>query len=214
MLALNIAVVGNAVLIAQRGQLVFVAGDEALVAALERAEWWAQIGGDTARPARLTRYDGWLEFEREMQTARINQRQLDLWLPPCHPYARKFVCLQAEDAPASRAAPPDFAGLTEPSAELRFLARLDTTDARVLALFRAVEARASDTPIFYLNAVPVIQAGVSDSVIPAPFPRVGQEYGLRLTGLANIFAAAAYNDNVRVPASMARIPNTDPYPAY
>lgn len=210
LLALNITALGSGDTIAQRGQLAFIAADEAVVAALQCASWWAQADGGAIRPARLRRYEGWLEFEREMQTARINQRQLDLWLPPCHPYTRKFVCLQLADAEFSPGTPPDFAGLADPDANLRFLARLESTDARTLSLFHAMEARTLETPLFHLNAVPVVQTGVSDSVIPAPFPRVGQEYGLRLSGLANVFAAVAYNDNTRVPASMTRVAGTDP----
>lgn len=202
----------NAAAILERGQLAFVAGDETLLAALESATWWAQIGTGENRPARLTRYEGFLAFEREMQTARLNQRQLDFWLPPCHPYARKIICLQSDAGTDRRDTPP--VPNAPPTADgLRFTACLPLAKP---ANRRAAQQFAAfpDSSRFLLNPVPIVQTAVADSIIPAPFPRVGQEYGLRLSGLPNIFAAVTYNDNSVVPASMQRLPSSDPRAKY
>ncbi len=202
----------NSVSLLERGQLAFVAGNESLLGVLQSANWWVQIGTGENRPARLTRYEGFLAFEREMQTARLNQRQLDFWLPPCHPYARKIICLQSDGGADRRDTPPV---PSAPSATdgLRFTARLPLATP---AVRRAAQEFAAlpDSSRLLLNPIPLAQTAVVDSIIPAPFPRIGQEYGLRLSGLPNIFAAVTYNDNSVVPASMQRLPSHDPRAKY
>jgi hypothetical protein len=202
--------------ILQRGQLAFVAGEEAFVNALQAGTWWVQIPGQPVRAASMARYDGYMAFEREMQTARANQRHLDLWLPPFYPYARKIIHLglapsggKSGDAPVLDWLPPLRTGF-------RFVAFLSRPDRRSLAALRGVENQPGrgSQPLARLNPVPVVQTAVDDSTFYPPFPRAGSEYAVRMTGTQDIYAAVCYNDNVAVPASMYRLPSNDPLSPY
>jgi hypothetical protein len=195
----------------QRGQLAFIAAPEEVVAAMEAGAWWVQTRDQEYRRARLQRYDGYMAFEREMQTARMNQRQLDLWLPAFYPYSRKVVCLGlAVGEDADTGVRPDFGWLPDLRGGFRFVGMLRSPDRQVQAALRREEARRGGHALVHLNAVPVVQAAALDSTIPAPFPRVGTEYALRTDGVPGIFAAVAYSDNVTVPTSLFRVPANDP----
>lgn len=195
-----------------RGQLAFVAAPDEVVSALARGRWWVQTAGGDPQPAVCARYDGYLLFEREMQAARVNQRQLDLWLPPCHPYSRKIVCLRLATEEEAQAA----AGGERPEMDAPDPARA-VPSFRFTGVLPKMEPDAAEflqpetaSSLFYLNAVPVLQTAMTDHLFYAPFPRVGDEYALRITGLPNLFAAVAYNDGVSVPASMRSVPSNDP----
>jgi len=200
---------GHTDFILRRGQLAFVAAPEETLAAMERGAWWVLTPGARWRPARLTRHDGGMEFEREMQTARMSQRHLDLWLPPFHPYGRKMVCLQlAEDADAGP--PPPGLGPVgrDLSTGFRFAGFVPDADPASAAL-RALDTGGGGDPFVLLNAIPVIQSVMTDHIFYPPFPRVGQEYALRVSGVSGIFAAVVLNAGLATPASLTRLPSLD-----
>ena len=194
----------------RRGQLLFAAIPEDLLATLADGSWWVLLpDGKGYRRARLTRHDGYLAFEREMQAARLNQRHLDLWLPAFHPYSRKIVCLSLEEGGAESEA-PDLGGIGRTlSSGFRFVGRLRPQSERQRRALSGLR-RAPSTPLVYLNAVPVVQTALADSLFYPPFRRVGEHYALRLNGVPNLFAAVAEHDGAAVPVSVARLPSTDP----
>ena len=197
----------------RRGQLLCAAVSEDMIATLDSGDWWAMLPGDQEyRRARLTRHDGYLAFEREMQTARLNQRNLDLWLPAFHPYARKMVCLRLDERADSGGEAPNLSwlgrGLTS---GFRFVGRMrpkSRSQQRALTGLREQSRRAS-TPLFHLNAVPVVQTALADSLFYSPFQRVGEQYAVRTKGVSGLFAAVAQHDGVAVPVSVARLPSTE-----
>jgi len=175
---------------------------------METAEWWVQTADGKTRPARMRRYAGYMAFEREMATVRMNQRQMDFWLPPCHPYVRKIVCLElarGEDASAGEV-PYFLEWMDAVRSGFRFVGALVRPDGGVAAAIRA-----GGGPFHVdLNAVPVLQTAVQESIFYPPFPRLGSQYAQRLSGASDIFAAVAHSDNVAIPASMFRVPTNDP----
>jgi len=194
-----------------RGQLAFVAAPESVLEALERGSWWA-LTPDGTRALSLTRYAGYMEFEREIQTARMNQRHLDLWLPPFYPYSRKIVCLRYSESVLP--APPEIERLGQiPKAGFRCVGFLAAPGQRSAAALRTLTASRREGPAFSLNPVPVVQAALADTVFYPPFPRVGQEHALRMTGVPQLFAASVKQDGRAVPASLVRLPSPDPLAA-
>ncbi len=194
----------------ERGQLAFVAAREEFIAALEACEWWVQTPNSAPRRAQVTRYAGYLAFEREMQTARLNQRQLDFWLPPCHPYARKIVRFRLLSEGGAEAAPDFLNWSGEVRAGFRLTGRLPNAGRRATT---ALRAESGTRNLFHLNPIPVIQTAMEEGIFFPPFPRFGSEYALRMSGLRDIFAAVVYNDDTAVPATLFRIPSNDPQAA-
>jgi hypothetical protein len=198
--------------ILERGQLAFLGVPEEVLEALDRAAWWVLTPEDGFRAAQFTRFDGYMAFEREMQTARMNQRHLDLWLPPFHPYGRKMVRLGRAE---SDAPPP---GLLLERQHLdrrldsgfRFVGIIPAPVGRTAAALRGLGTRRSDPSWISLNAVPVVQTGLSDNVFYPPFPHVGQDHALRMSGVPGIFAATVRHDGLDVPSSLVRLPSQDP----
>ena len=194
-----------------RGQLAFVAAPENTLEVLERGSWWARTPDGTYALS-LTRYDGYMEFEREIQTARMNQRHLDLWLPPFYPYSRKIVCLRLSRS--VRPMPPEIERLCgSPKAGLRCVGFFAVPEAQRAAALRALTALQREGGAFLLNPVPVVQTALADTVFYPPFPRVGQEHALRMTGVPHLFAASVQQDGLAVPASLVRLPSPDPLAA-
>lgn len=195
-----------------RGQLAFVAAPEAALEALESGSWWLLTPGGKPRALSLTRYAGYMEFEREIQTARMSQRHLDLWLPPFYPYSRKIVCLRLSESASP--APPEIEHLRESvKTGFRCAGLFAAPGAPKAAALRAFIAPRRDSSAFCLNPVPVVQAAVADTVFYPPFPRVGQEHALRLTGVPRLFAASVRQDGFAVSAALARLPSPDPLSA-
>ena len=190
--------------ILEQGQLAFVAAPEEALDALENGAWWVWTPGGTARPLSVTRYDGFLRFERDMQTARLSQRQLDLWLPPFYPYSRKIVCLRLG---GSRNSPPPEVERVgqDPKSGFRCVGLLSAPAARPAAALRAMTVS--------LNAMPVVQTALSGTLLYPPFPRVGQDHALRLPGVPRLFAASVRQDGHPVPSSLIRLPSPDPLAA-
>ncbi len=187
-----------------QGQLAFVAAPEEALQALERGSWWVWTPGGEARPLSVTRFDGYLQFERDMQTARLSQRQLDLWLPPFYPYSRKIVCLRLGES--GTPPPPEIERVgQDPKSGFRCVGLLPALAARPAAALRAMTVS--------LNAVPAVQTALSDTVIYPPFPRVGQDHALRLPGVPRLFAASVRQDGRPVPSSLIRLPSPDPLAA-
>ena len=197
--------------ILERGQLLFLGVPEEVLLALERADWWAMTPEEGFRAAQLTRYDGYLGFEREMQTARMNQRHLDLWLPPFYPYSRKMARLSlAEEStapgPLLRERLPG-RGL---ETGVRFVGIVPAPKERLASALRGLGANRAGSPWVSLNAVPVAQTDLSNSIFYPPFPRVGQDHALRMAGTPGIFAATVRHNGLGVPASLIRLPSQDP----
>ena len=198
--------------ILERGQLVFVAAPESVLEVLERGSWWALLPGGAARALSLTRYEGFLEFERELQTARMNQRHLDLWLPPFYPYSRKIVCLRF--AESAQPVPPGIERLGEGfKTGFRCAGLFTPQGAREEAALRTLTASWREGGAVSLNPVPVVQAALTDTVFYPPFPRVGQEHALRMTGVPSLFAVSVQQDGRAVPAALVRLPSPDPLAA-
>ncbi len=194
--------------ILERGQLAFVAAPESVLEALESGSWWVLTPGREPRALSLTRYDGYMEFERELQAARMSQRQLDLWLPPFHPYSRKVVCLRLSED--NRPVPPEIErGGQSLKAGFRCAGLFAEPGAQKAALRVLTDLRGG----FSLNPVPVLQAALADTVFYPPFPRVGQDHALRMTGVPSLFAASVRQDGRAVPASLVRLPSPDPLAA-
>ncbi|MDQ2798763.1 MAG: hypothetical protein M3Y13_03865 [Armatimonadota bacterium] len=194
-----------------RGQLAFFGAPEEVIIALESAAWWVLTPGEEFRAAQFTRFDGYMAFEREMQTARMNQRHLDLWLPPFHPYSRKMACLRLaeEDAPAGPS--PEGRRLNRGlESGFRFVAVLPKPAERIAAALRSLSARRAGPAWVSLNAVPVVQTALSDNIFYPPFPYVGQEHALRMSGVPSLFAAIVRHDGRDAPASLIRLPSPDP----
>lgn len=190
--------------ILNQGQLAFVAAPEEALDALERGVWWVWTPGGAARPLSVTRFDGYLRFERDMQTARLSQRQLDLWLPPFYPYSRKIVCLRLGES--GTPPPPEIERVgRDPKSGFRCVGLLPAPAARPAGALRAMTV--------LLNAVPAVQTALSDTVVFPPFPRVGQDHALRLPGVPRLFAASVRQDGRPVPSSLIRLPSPDPLAA-
>ena len=197
--------------ILERGQLAFFGVPEEALDALSRASWWVLVPGDVFRPASWTRYDGYMAFEREMQTARMNQRQLDLWLPPFHPYGRKMARLGRGRGDVSPH--PALAGQRLDrglASGFRLVGVISAPPGQAAAALRGMGARRPGPAWVSLNAVPVVQTGLSDNIFYPPFPRVGQEHALRMTGVPDIFAATVRHDGLDVPSTLVRLPSQDP----
>ena len=195
----------------ERGQLAFLGVSEDALEALDRAAWWVLVPGGSFRPAAFTRFDGYMAFEREMQTARMSQRQLDLWLPPFYPYGRKMVRLGL----AGGNTPPH--PLLERQRHdrglesgFRFVGIVPAPQGQATAALRGIGGRRPGPSWISLNAVPVVQTGLSDNVFYPPFPRVGQEHALRMSGMSGIFAATVRHDGLDVPSSLIRLPSQNP----
>lgn len=188
-----------------QGQLAFVAAPEEALDAFERGRWWVWTpGGSPPRSLSVTRYEGYLQFERDLQTARLSQRQLDLWLPPFYPYSRKIVCLRLSEM------------TLPPPPELEALGRDLKSGFRCAGLLSAPAPRpaaALRTMTLSLNPVPAVQTALFSTVIYPPFPRVGQDHALRLPGVPHLFAASVRQDGRPVPASLIRLPSPDPLAA-
>ena len=198
----------------ERGQLAFVAGAEEFVAAFAEGKWWVETPNQKARPARLTRYGGYMSFEREMQTARMNQKQLELWLPACYPYSRKIVRLSLPpNAPPDPDA-PDTSWAGPVTTGFRFIGVIENPSRRSQTALRAHSTQSRGGPFLYLNPVPIAQAAVQTNFWPAPFPQHGSEYALRAVGAPDIFAGVVYVDDAPVPASLYRLPSNDPKAKY
>ena len=196
--------------ILERGQLAFLAASEETLEAWERGSWWALTPGAEWRALRLTRYDGYMEFEREIQTARMNQRHLDLWLPPFYPYSRKIVCLRWSEN-IGAAPPPEIERLgRDLQTGFRCAGLLTAPGTRAAAALRTLTAPTRDGGPVHFNAVPVVQTALADTVFYPPFPRVGEEHALRMTGVPSLFAASVRQDGRAVPASLIRLPSPDP----
>ncbi len=197
--------------ILERGQLLFAAAPEEALDALERGSWWVWTADGRCRALSITRYEGYLRFEGDIQTARMSQRHLDLWLPPFYPYGRKVICLRlSESAPAP---PPELERLGRGvTSGFRCAGLLASPAARPAAAFKVLAARRGEE-IFFLNPVPAVQAALADTVVYPPFPRVGQDHALRLPGVPSLFAASVQQDGRAVPASLIRLPSPDPLAA-
>ncbi len=198
--------------ILERGQLAFLAVSEEVMEALDGAAWWVETAASGFRPAHLGRHDGSMAFEREMQTARMNQRHLDLWLPPFYPYGRKMVCFSLASGDASDSPPslPGGLGAGSPTSGFRLVGVVSRPKPRAAAALREISGRRTSVPWISLNAVPVVQTSVSDNTFYPPFPHVGQEHALRMSGVPGIFAATIRHDGLDVPASLIRLPSQDP----
>ena len=197
--------------ILRRGQLVFVAASENTLEVLERGSWWA-LTPEGTRALSLTRYEGYMEFEREIQTARMNQHHLDLWLPPFYPYSRKVVCLRLSES--AQPLPPQVKRLGDNSkAGFRCVGFFAAPDVRAAAALRALTDARREEGVFSLNPVPVVQAALTETVFYPPFPRTGQEHALRMTSVPRLFAASVRQDGRSVPASLVRLPSPDPLAA-
>jgi hypothetical protein len=199
----------------ERHQLAFVRGSETVVAALAKARWAIQYPGKPFEPISVERYDGYVEFEREMSVARLTQRQLEAWLPPCYPYSRKFLRFSADahkgDAHKGLdyvANADDWSWLREGGEFTRLVALIDDATADLLA------AEGGENPLIF-NAVPVAQMKVMPQSIVAPLHAVGETYKVPFLGVSNFFAATAWSVNERGEvvfhrASFTRTPHENP----
>lgn len=166
------------------GQLAFVWGDESLVAALANAKWAIQYPGHPFEPISVERYPGYLEFEREMGIARFSQRQLEPWLPPFHPYSRKFLHFRLSALGTEVTNPTEWAWLGESHDTIRMAALINPTTAGMLAVIE------NHSPLI-LNAIPVAQMSMLSQSVVTPLHTVGDAYKVSFAGLTNFFAAVA-----------------------
>lgn len=167
----------------EQGQLLFVAAEESLLESLSQAQWFIQQPRQGVSYAEATRYDGYLEFERELAVSRWSQRHLEAWLPPFYPYSRKFLHVRPlrNQEPA-----PDFPFLGEcPQNLFRLLAIVSISDANRLH-------STSLQSLFLPNALPLIQASCTQQqLVEVPF-EVGEQTRATFAGVINCFCAIAY----------------------
>ena len=166
-------------------QLAFVCGSEEIVAALAASPWALQHPGEPFQPIGVTRYQGYLDFEKGLGAARGKQRQLEAWLPPFYPYSRKFLrffALSPDATPAS--APADWSWLNQGGRGVRLAALVS---AEVADYFE----RRAQTPPLHLNAIPVAQMRVSGEPLVENPDRVGDSYKSPFMGVQGCFAASA-----------------------
>lgn len=176
---------GQPLLTSNQGQLIFVAGEEALLQSLSQAHWFIQQPRQGVMPAEAHRYEGFLEFERELAVARTAQRHLEIWLPPFYPYSRKFLHVHPAHTSATV---PNFPFLDECAPRVfRLLAIIDEPTAN----------RLRTTPlqsVFIPNALPVIQAScMQQRLADIPFS-VGEQMRTTFAGVEKCFCAIAYRD--------------------
>lgn len=162
-------------------QLAYVDGPEGLVAGLAAAPWAIQDATAPFEPVAVTRYEGYLDLEKGLGAARQTQRHLAPWLPPCHPYSRKFLRF-------SLPAPPEAA----PGSDWEWLgAGSGLRLAALLApeLADRVEAH-SEQPV-WLNAIPLAQMKAWSAPLEANVHAVGEAYRVPFAGVRSCFAATA-----------------------
>jgi hypothetical protein len=194
----------------QRGQLAFVAGTERLVAALADASWAVQHPGRPWQPAVAERYRGYLEFEEELFVARPAQPHLEAWLPPCHPYSRKFLHVRA-DASAAETRAPDWDWVAQASP---FPAADGDVNVRLAVLLDrrlkgALDAHTGPGPLI-LNGVPVAQMGLRAETLVTTLHNVGDTTSMVFPGLASFFVATARQGRQPQPAKFSRETTRDP----
>jgi hypothetical protein len=199
-----------ALLTAERGQLAFVAGTEGLVGALAEVPWAIQYPQRPWEPAVAERYRGYLELEEELYVARPSQAHLEAWLPPCHPYSRKFLHLRPRPAAEESLVQPwNWVAQARP-----FNTPEDDANVRLAALIdrplrEALEAYQGPGPLL-LNAVPVAQMGVRGEPIVTTMQSVGETIKVTFSGLPSFFAATARLGSQPQPASFMREQPHDP----
>jgi len=184
-------------LLTERGQLAFVAGDEILVSSLAQSSWAIRYPGQPFKPISVERYTGYLEFEREMSVARLSHRHLEFWLPPFHPYSRKF--LRFYHSESSEATAIEWEWLSTTQATTQLVALIDEDTATYIE-------DTGNLPPIVLNAIPVIQAQVLYQPIVTPLPAVGDTYKVSFAGISNFFAAIAQAGDVLHRANIVRTP--------
>lgn len=176
---------GQTLLTSEQGQLLFVAAEESFLQALSQAQWFVQQPRQGLRRAETTRYEGYLEFERELAVSRWSQRHLEAWLPPFYPYSRKFLHIR----PARSSDPAPLLPFIDecPPQTLRLIAIVDESTASRLQ-------SASVHSLFLPNALPVIQAScMQQQLAEIPF-EVGEQTRATFAGVVNCFCAIAYRE--------------------
>jgi hypothetical protein len=165
-----------------QGVLIFVAGSEDLLSRLARSDWIVALPRQGAFTMEVTRYEGFLEFERQLGAARTIQRHLEPFLPPFYPYSRRFLLCRPNFAQ------PTASPLTEepPNDQILIFVQLDAITGAQIASQPASE------PLFLLNALPIIQAQLMrQSVQAVPF-EVGEWVKVSFAGVQHCFFASAY----------------------
>ncbi len=196
---------------AERGQIAFVHGSEVLVAALADAEWAVQYPEGPLQPIAADRYQGYLAFEQEMGVAEGVQRHLEAWLPPCHPYSRKFLHLHPRSTSPEQPEAGQWQWLDEVAP---FEPPQDEPTLRLAAMVNeatadALESRADESPLI-LNAIPLGQMSVLLQPIVDTLHAVGDAYKVTFSRCSNFFAAAARAGGVVHQARFVRTPVRDP----
>ncbi|GBC92652.1 hypothetical protein HRbin15_01128 [bacterium HR15] len=178
-----------ATLFSENGLLAFVWGDEPLVALLANARWAIQYPGRSFEVVKVERYTGYLEFEREMGVARLSQWHLAAWLPPFHPYSRKFLRFYQPSPSSSITDSAEWEWLGISDEFIRLAALIDQTLADRVA-------SNSVQPPLVINAIPVAQMGVLHHPVVATLHAVGDAYKVSFAGITNFFAAIARTGDV------------------
>lgn len=193
---------GEQLITEERGQLVFVCASEEIVGRLAKADWAIQYPGLPIQSLKAARYDGYLEFEREMGAARLAQRQLEAWLPAFHPYARKVLLIFQPPNPPISEAFKEWSQSTG-SDSLRLAAIIDDDTAEDIQSSAGAE-------LLVLNAVPMIQCSVmSDNIIQTQH-KVGESYKVPVVNIPDAFAASARAGDTVLRAAFARTHTDDP----
>lgn len=167
-------------------QLAFVCAGEAVVADLARSAWGVQHPGEPVQPIRVTRYRGYLDFEMGIAAARKKQRQLEAWLPPFFPYARKFLRFYLPDPrsePAITADRDAWGWLGAAQKTVRLVALIPERTADYFLRNQA------DPPLI-LNAIPMAQMRATGDALRENPDRVGDSHRIPFMGYAGAFAAS------------------------
>jgi hypothetical protein len=171
----------------EQAQLACVQGSESLVAALSRSAWAIQYPGSSPEPIAVSRYEGYLELEKAIGAASRRQKQLEAWLPPFHPYSRKFLKFQMLP-PEMEAPPADWTWIGETQNQPRLIALIDSACADALR-----KSETEERAPLVLNAIPVAQLKIQSELLSANPLRVGDSDKIPFvfTGVKHCFAATA-----------------------
>jgi hypothetical protein len=164
-----------------QSQLAFVCASEPIVAELAAAPWALQHPGEPFLPITTSRYQGYLDFERGLGSARSKQRQLESWLPGFYPYSRKFLRFHL---PAESAAfvPEEWSWLGD-ARTIRLAVRISERTADLLS------SNSGQEPMI-LNAFPVCQMrALGEPLLDNPDP-VGDSFKKAFAGVTRAFAAS------------------------
>jgi len=159
------------------GVLAFFALPEHAIAILETMDWQLYPPSESnSKPLNIQWYEETMAFERDMATARLEQRVLDTWLPAFYPYTRKIMKFTSGEE-----ASPNAARVNSPVEQPEPDGQIDLFGAfyieGVPRTSEAMDTLASlESVAVVFNPIPVVQAAVREGQFSPP--QSGERNGL------------------------------------